>query len=90
VCCFGLWTLDDVDALHALWTAAKVCRYLWADTVIRRDSAEQVVESHFDDCGKVGFRVLGHSRIPPTSLTATPNSGFCGFRFLSTVPEIGN
>jgi len=44
-----------VDALHALWTAAKVCRYLWADTVMRRDSAEQVVESLLMIAEEYGF-----------------------------------
>jgi RimJ/RimL family protein N-acetyltransferase len=37
---------DDIDALHALWTAPEVRRYLWDDIVITREAVQQVVDSH--------------------------------------------
>lgn len=39
------WTLEDIDALHALWTTPEVRRYLWDDTVITGDVAERLVDS---------------------------------------------
>jgi RimJ/RimL family protein N-acetyltransferase len=34
------WTHEDVDALHDLWTAPEVRRYLWDDKVIARELVE--------------------------------------------------
>ena len=28
------WSLDDIDALHQIWTDPQVRRYLWDDEVI--------------------------------------------------------
>jgi [ribosomal protein S5]-alanine N-acetyltransferase len=77
---------DDVDALHALWTAPEVRRYLWDDIVITRDVAEELVESHLktSDELKIGYWALHIP--PPVSLSEAPIAGFCGFRPVS--PEI--
>jgi len=40
--------LDDVDALHALWTDRDVRRYLWDDIEIPRERAEQTVRDAVD------------------------------------------
>ena len=58
------WTREDVDQLHALWTTAEVRRYLWDDTVITRNTAEQVVESHLAtaETHGIGYWAL---HIPP-------------------------
>jgi RimJ/RimL family protein N-acetyltransferase len=82
------WTRQDVDALHALWTAPAVRRYLWDDVVITRDTAEKVVESHLLTADKldIGYWVL---HVPPPILRAeAPIAGFCGFRFIDEGPEI--
>ena len=36
-------SLDDVDALHQLWTEPDVRRYLWDDVIIPRERAEETV-----------------------------------------------
>ena len=36
-------SLDDVDALHQLWTDPDVRRYLWDDVIISRERAEETV-----------------------------------------------
>ena len=51
---------DDVDALHAQWTAPEVRRYLWDGRVIERDEVVAVVEESvaaFTD-GRLGFWVI--------------------------------
>jgi len=37
------WELGDIDALHSLWTAPDVRRYLWDDVVISRERAAETV-----------------------------------------------
>ena len=82
------WTREDVDALHALWLAPEMRRYLWDDVVIARDTAEQVVESHLVTAEKnsLGYWALHIPR--PTSPAAVPIAGFCGFRFIGDSSEI--
>jgi ribosomal-protein-alanine N-acetyltransferase len=82
------WTREDVDALHALWTAPKVRRYLWDDVTIAREVAEQVVESHLLTANKHGFGYWALHIPPPISPAAAPIAGFCGFRFVDHGPEI--
>jgi [ribosomal protein S5]-alanine N-acetyltransferase len=82
------WTREDVDALHALWTAPEVRRYLWDDAVITRGTAEQVVESHLVTAQKHGIGYWALHTPPPTSPAAVPMAGFCGFRFIGDGPEI--
>jgi RimJ/RimL family protein N-acetyltransferase len=81
------WTHKDVDALHALWTAPGVRRYLWDDVVITRDVAERLVDSHIAlaDHHGIGYWAL---HILPVSLAEAPVAGFCGFRFVDDGPEI--
>jgi RimJ/RimL family protein N-acetyltransferase len=82
------WTLDDVDALHALWTAPEVRRYLWDDLIITRATVEQVVESDLRtaDRDNIGNWTL---HIPaPVWAAGAPIAGFCGFRLIDDGPEI--
>jgi RimJ/RimL family protein N-acetyltransferase len=81
------WTGEDVDALHELWTASDVRRYLWDDAVITRNLAAKVVESHLVTAAKhrIGYWAL---HIPPTRSAEAPIGGFCGFRFIDDGPEI--
>ena len=48
-------TLEDVDALHALWTDPGVRRYLWDDVVIPRDRALDVVNASAASFAASGF-----------------------------------
>lgn len=77
------WTCEDVDSLHALWTAPEVRLYLWDDVAITRDVAENVVKSHLESAVEHG---VGYWAIhaPDGSTLA----GFCGFRFIDDGPEI--
>jgi ribosomal-protein-alanine N-acetyltransferase len=81
------WTYKDVDALHALWTAPEVRRYLWDDVVITRDVAERLVDSHVATSAHhdIGYWAL---HLLPVSLAEAPVAGFCGFRFVDDGPEI--
>ncbi|MBL8177957.1 MAG: GNAT family N-acetyltransferase [Bryobacterales bacterium] len=68
-------SMDDVDALHALWTDAGVRRYLWDGIVIDRETACEVVQRSLEDwadCGAGLFCIL-----PRDSERII---GFCGFR----------
>ena len=82
------WTREDVDSLHALWTAPEVRRYLWDDIVITRDTAEKVVESHLDTVKRHGIGYWALHILPSISLLGAPIAGFCGFRFMGNGPEI--
>jgi ribosomal-protein-alanine N-acetyltransferase len=82
------WTREDVDALHALWTAPEVRRYLWDDAIITRDTAEQLVESHLVTAEKYGIGYWALHIPPPPSPAAVPIAGFFGFRFIGDGPGI--
>jgi [ribosomal protein S5]-alanine N-acetyltransferase len=82
------WTHEDVDALHALWTAPEVRRYLWDDIVIKREVAELVVNSHLVTADRHGIGYWALHLPPPDSRPETPMAGFCGFRFVDDGPEI--
>jgi ribosomal-protein-alanine N-acetyltransferase len=81
------WTHNDVGALHALWIAPELRRYLWDDVVITRDVAVRLVDSHLAtaDLHGIGYWVL---HVLPVSLAAPSVAGFCGFRFVDHGPEI--
>jgi ribosomal-protein-alanine N-acetyltransferase len=79
---------EDIDALHDLWITPSVRRYLWDDIVIPRETAEQVVESHFATSEQhgIGYWAI---HIPFVEGNAGASlSGFCGFRFIDQSPDI--
>jgi ribosomal-protein-alanine N-acetyltransferase len=78
------WTREDVDALHALWTAPEVRRFLWDDMVIPREAAEQVVAAHLVTAEQYSFGYWS-LHIPPAREQL---AGFCGFRFLEDSRDI--
>jgi len=82
------WTRQDVDALHALWVAPEVRRYLWDDLVIARETAQQVVDSHLTTAGRHGIGYWALHIPPPASPAGARIGGFCGFRFIDQTPEI--
>lgn len=82
------WALEDVDALHALWTAPEVRRYLWDDTIITREVAAQLVANHLETSDRHG---IGFWALHATGSGATSEAlmaGFCGFRFFEDGSEI--
>jgi RimJ/RimL family protein N-acetyltransferase len=54
------WRHDDTDALHTLWAAPEVRRYLWDDIVITHETAQRAVESHLasSDRLNIGYWAL--------------------------------
>ncbi|MGE0682995.1 MAG: GNAT family N-acetyltransferase [Candidatus Binatia bacterium] len=81
---FQPFTLDDVDALHHLWTDPDVRRYLWDDKIISHETAEEVVRASL-------FSFQEH-RFGFWTLRSLENEaiiiGFCGLRFFADLPEI--
>jgi RimJ/RimL family protein N-acetyltransferase len=82
------WTREDVDALHALWTAPAVRRYLWDDLIIARGLAEQLIDSHLATADRYGIGYWAIHVAPPLAPAEAPMVGFCGFRFIDEGPEI--
>lgn len=81
---FQPFTLDNVDALHRIWTAPDVRRYLWDDTIISRETAADVVRASLASFQehRFGFWTL---RLLENE---TPIIGFCGLRFFDDLPGI--
>jgi len=71
------WSLDDVDALHQVWTDPLVRRYLWDDDVISRQRAAAAVESSLASANRNG---VGLWCVLPKAAGAL--AGFCGFRYI--------
>ena len=67
------FSLDDVDALHRLWTDPDVRRYLWDDVVISRDRAEETVLNSIESAGRSGAGLWVARSRPGAELV-----GFCG------------
>jgi ribosomal-protein-alanine N-acetyltransferase len=76
------WTHQDVDALHALWTAPGVRRYLWDDVIIPRSTVQEIVDSHL---ATAEHQAIGYWTL---HLPDPPIAGFCGFRPIDGGPEI--
>lgn len=47
--------LDDVDALHRLWTEPEVRQYLWDGDVITRERVESLVNTSLTSFEDHGF-----------------------------------
>jgi RimJ/RimL family protein N-acetyltransferase len=79
------FAMEDVDALHALWNAPEVRRFLWDDVVISRDVACEIVASHFSTVERhaIGYWALHQKAREDASI-----AGFCGFRLMDGGPEI--
>jgi ribosomal-protein-alanine N-acetyltransferase len=67
------YRLDDVDALHELWTEPDVRRFLWDDTVISRERAEETVRDSLVTAEQYGFGQWLLIERASNSVT-----GFCG------------
>jgi ribosomal-protein-alanine N-acetyltransferase len=68
-------TLDDVGALHRIWTDPDVRRYLWDNKIIPRETAEEVV--------RASLASFAEQRFGMWVLTVPGDDaiiGFCGLR----------
>jgi ribosomal-protein-alanine N-acetyltransferase len=81
------WVREDIDALHALWMAPEVRRYLWDDVVISTDMAAQVVESQLASADQHGIGCWAICIPPDVPPQETAIAGFCGFRFIDDGPD---
>jgi len=77
------WSLDDIDALHQIWTNPQVRRYLWDDEVISRQRAAAAVEAGVAAANRNGVGLWCVLTKLAGALT-----GFCGFRFIGDSPDI--
>lgn len=69
------YTLDDVDALHRLWTDPDVRRYLWDDEVIARERAALEVDQSI-----ASFQANGFGSWTLRLRQDECLAGFCGLR----------
>jgi ribosomal-protein-alanine N-acetyltransferase len=79
------FTLEDVDALHILWTGPDMRRYLWDDLVISGEKVAKVVENHLITAETDG---IGYWAIRFSDSLDAPLVGFCGFRFQDDTRDI--
>lgn len=76
-------TMDDLDALHVLWTDPDVRGYLWDDEVIPRSRAKDAVEDSARSFERHGFGLWVALEKSGEGLV-----GFCGLRYLDDAPEV--
>ena len=84
----------DAEALHRLWTAPGVRRYLWDDDVIPRSRTRAVIEESLGQfetrgCGLWGVYPREKSVYPREKKEKAPLIGFCGYWFFHEPPELG-
>lgn len=77
------WSLDDIDALHQIWTDPQVRRYLWDDEVI---SSQRVAAAVEDGVAAANRNGVGLWCVLPKPASAL--AGFCGFRYIDDASEI--
>jgi|ERR1051325_5944033 ribosomal-protein-alanine N-acetyltransferase len=76
-------TVEDVEAIHRIWTDAGVRKFLWDDEIISLDEARGVIEksvTYFRCTGLGLWAILPHNeeRI----------IGFCGYWFFHEPPQL--
>jgi RimJ/RimL family protein N-acetyltransferase len=68
-------TIEDVDALHELWTIPAVRRYLWDDQVLARETVQEIVTHSCESFVERGFGYFALEFRDRDGLV-----GFCGHR----------
>ncbi len=74
---------EDLETLHALWSAPQVRQFLWDDIIIPREAAQEVIAASqllFEQHGFGFWNILSQS--------GKQHLGFCGLRFIEETPEI--
>ncbi|MCC5888169.1 MAG: GNAT family N-acetyltransferase [Gammaproteobacteria bacterium] len=88
------FTMDHLDALHALWTDPDVRRYLWDGEVISRERAAEVIADSERNFAQRGFgfyaMLLGSDDSTDVAVRENEVVGFCGYRVFedSGEPEL--
>lgn len=81
--CLRPLRLEDLDALHALWTDAGVRRFLFDDQVISREQAESEIKQSIERFETDGCGLWGATLREETELI-----GFCGYRPFHDPPQL--
>jgi [ribosomal protein S5]-alanine N-acetyltransferase len=76
-------TMDDIDALHQIWTDPGVRKYLWDDEVISREETALVIKKSMEY-----FRARGFGLCGVTELDDNKMIGFCGYWFFHEPPQL--
>ncbi len=76
-------TRDDLEALHRLWTAPRVRRYLWDDVVIPKEETTDILEKN-----EILFRDKRYGLWGLRRKQAGALIGFCGYWFFFDPPEL--
>jgi [ribosomal protein S5]-alanine N-acetyltransferase len=76
-------TMDDLDALHQIWTDAGVRKYLWDDEVISLEETASVIEKSVEY-----FRARGFGLCAVLPLDDNRIIGFCGYWFFHEPPQL--
>jgi ribosomal-protein-alanine N-acetyltransferase len=74
--------MDDLDALHRLWTHPEVRRFFWDDEVIPAGRAEAAIAEAIGGFERYGFGLW----VAEADDGALP--GFCGLRHLDDGPHV--
>ncbi len=82
-CALRPFEIDDLQALHELWTSPGVRKYLWDDEVIPLDLTRELLEQSIVkiDCGEYG---LWGVYLEEQNMLA----GFCGFWPFHEPPQV--
>ena len=76
-------SMADLDALHDLWTDARVRRYLWDGETISRRRARAAIEASIESFARHGFGLwVTQERAGEVPI------GFCGLLYSDEAPEV--
>jgi [ribosomal protein S5]-alanine N-acetyltransferase len=76
-------TLDDLQAIHQIWTDPGVRKYLWDDEVISTEEAASVLEKSLKY-----FRCKSFGLFAVLPVDEEQIIGFCGFWFFHEPPQL--
>jgi [ribosomal protein S5]-alanine N-acetyltransferase len=77
------FTLEDVEALHNLWTEPEVREYLWDNEVIARERVQSLIATSVTSFEDHGFGLWAVLPRKEESLI-----GFCGYWFFHEPPQL--
>jgi [ribosomal protein S5]-alanine N-acetyltransferase len=76
-------TLEDLEAIHQIWTDAGVRKYLWDDEVISSEETASVIEKSLKY-----FHCKGFGLFAVLPLDGDRIIGFCGYWFFHEPPQL--
>lgn len=75
--------MDDIDAIHEIWTDAGVRKYLWDDQVISREETSSIIEQSLEYFRAKDFGLWAVLPRAQESII-----GFCGYWFFHEPPQL--